>query len=102
LTPAPRHVASSPAADAAEHEEAQRGGDLSELTVPPATAFGEQVGDPEARRYRLTGSCNKEGAKRLPLLGILREPRLLLGMRRKIGVDGLGALGRQSAIDPGL
>jgi hypothetical protein len=33
------------------------------------------------------------------MLGILRPPLPYLGVRREMGVDGLGALGRQATVD---
>jgi hypothetical protein len=42
------------------------------VSLPPTPPFGEEVSDPEALRYRLTGLCGEGRTQRFPLFGILR------------------------------
>src|SRR6516165_6733375 len=58
--------------------------------------------DAQAVRDRPACLRGESRAQCLPLLGILREPRLLLGMCGKIGVDVLGALARQLSVNAGM
>jgi hypothetical protein len=67
--------------------------------VTLAALLSEEVSDPQPRRDRPVGLCGEGFAQRLSLLGILRPPLPQLGMRREIGVDGLGTLGWQATID---
>jgi hypothetical protein len=66
------------------------------ISVPPRS---QQVWEPQSGRHRLDGLFEKDLAQFLPLVGVLRIPFSFLGMRRQMGFDSFGALGRQQAID---
>ena len=72
------------------------------MSAPLVTLLRQQMRDTQAVRDRPTRLRGESRAQLLPLLRILREPRLFLGMRCKIGVDVLGALARQLSIDAGM
>jgi hypothetical protein len=65
-----------------------------------ATLPREQMRDAQAAEDRSIGLRNESCTQRLPLLRILRETLLLLGIRRQIGVDLLDAFVRQSEDGP--
>jgi hypothetical protein len=72
------------------------------MSAPLVTLLRQQMRDTQAVRDRPTRLRGESRAQLLPLLRILREPRLFLGMRRKIGFDVLGALARQLTVDAGV
>ena len=95
-------LAFSPAAEAAQQEKARCRGDRTHPASPPPTLLRGQPRDAEPDWCRPVGLRGKSLAERLPLCGVLREPCLDLGMRRKICRDLLGTLARQLTVDMGV
>ena len=95
-----QQIVRAPPADPTGNQQRDCGNHATQPSATPASLLCQQASDAQARRYRLLGQSPKGRAQFLPLCGILRPPRPQLGMRRKIGFDGLIILWRQPAIDP--
>src|SRR5215469_11749242 len=93
-----RKVPHCPAGDTAEDQQAYRCGDLRQLTVTPVPPFFADTRNAQAVRDRPGGLRCKGGPERLALFGVLRKSLLRPGVRREVGLDRRGAMGRQAPI----
>jgi hypothetical protein len=92
-------LARRPPADPPKYQTSDRSRDRPKPPIAALALRGEQPRNPQPRRDRLSGWRCKGVAQPLPLLVILLQPSLFLGMRREIGFDRGRALGRQATVD---
>src|SRR5262245_32556829 len=85
-------VPGGPASDPTQDDQAHCCGDLGEPAEPLLTLMSEQICYAQARGCRFVELLSESLAQGLPLSGILRQPFLIFGMRRKVGVDVLNAI----------
>src|SRR5215467_3465695 len=97
-----RHeFAGGPAADTSNGQQQDGRRDLRQAPGTIASPLCKKMRDAQALRCAFV-RYGKGSPQRFSLLGILRQPLALFGIRCEIGLDDRGAFRRQTAIDAGL